>query len=105
MLVLLLLFSIVIPFPRTAVLLGEELDRFGGRPCERLEAGDRFRLESLDGRWWLVTPDGGRFLSFGVNHMAWNGDRAKGTGEMAYRDAVLAKFQTPDKWAKAWHGW
>ena len=100
-LVLLALLCVPALFLLSATASGQESDRFGGRACEELATGDRFRLESLDGRSWLVTPDGGRFLSFGVNHVAFNGDTGKGTGARPYRDAVLAKFKTPDKWAQA----
>lgn len=33
----------------------------------QLEATGWFRLEQLDGRWWLVTPDGHLFWSSGIN--------------------------------------
>ena len=28
-----------------------------------------FRLRQVDGRWWLITPDGHRFWSIGMNHI------------------------------------
>jgi hypothetical protein len=45
-----------------------ELDRFGGWTDKRFEATGFFRVEK-DERWWLVTPDGNAFLSFGINHL------------------------------------
>lgn len=44
-----------------------DLDRFGGLKAVRFDASGFFRLEKAD-RWWLVTPDGSAFLSFGLNH-------------------------------------
>ena len=44
-----------------------ELDRFGGWTGKRFKATGFFRLEK-DERWWLVTPEGNAFLSFGINH-------------------------------------
>ena len=44
------------------------LDRFGGCTGKRFEATGFFRTEQ-DGRWWLVTPEGNAFLSFGINHL------------------------------------
>ncbi len=44
------------------------LDRFGGWTGRRFEASGFFRVEK-DERWWLVTPDGNAFLSFGFNHL------------------------------------
>ena len=43
------------------------LDRFGGRTDRRVKATGFFRAEKINGRWWLVDPDGGLFLSVGIN--------------------------------------
>lgn len=45
-----------------------ELDRFGGWTGKKFEATGFFRVEK-DKRWWLVTPEGNAFLSFGINHL------------------------------------
>ena len=43
-------------------------DKFGGCPDVRFNGTGFFRLEKKD-RWWLVTPEGNAFLSFGLNHV------------------------------------
>lgn len=45
-----------------------QLDRFGGWKGKKLEATGFFRVEK-DHRWWLVTPEGNAFLSWGINHL------------------------------------
>ena len=45
-----------------------ELDRFGGWKGKQFEATGFFRTEHDGERWWLVTPEGNAFISFGVNH-------------------------------------
>lgn len=45
-----------------------ETDRFGGWTGKRFRASGYFRVEK-DERWWIVTPDGNAFLSFGINHL------------------------------------
>lgn len=53
-----------------------DLDRFGGWTGLKFEPTGFFRVEKRD-RWWLVTPDGNAFLSFGINHLypdLWNQD-------------------------------
>ena len=45
-----------------------EFDRFGGWTKKKFEATGFFRVEK-DKRWWLVTPEGNAFLSFGINHL------------------------------------
>ena len=44
------------------------LDQYGGLESLRFDATGFFRVEKRD-RWWLVTPGGSAFLSFGLNHM------------------------------------
>ncbi len=44
-----------------------ELDPYGGWKQKRFKATGYFRVEK-ENRWWLVTPNGNAFLSFGVNH-------------------------------------
>lgn len=53
--------SVVSAAPGTA-------DRFGGWTGKTFDATGFFRVEK-DDRWWLVTPDGNAFLSWGINHL------------------------------------
>jgi hypothetical protein len=46
----------------------DQLDRFGGWTGRQFEATGFFRTEHDGQRWWLVTPEGNAFISFGVNH-------------------------------------
>ncbi|MEM7146449.1 MAG: hypothetical protein AAF591_15040 [Verrucomicrobiota bacterium] len=48
---------------------GGERDRFGGWTGKKFDATGFFRAEKED-RWWLVTPEGNAFLSFGINHLS-----------------------------------
>ena len=45
----------------------DDLDTYGGWTGKKFEATGFFRTEK-DDRWWLVTPEGNAFLSFGINH-------------------------------------
>lgn len=45
-----------------------DMDRYGGWKQKRFEPTGFFRVEK-DKRWWLVTPEGNAFLSWGVNHL------------------------------------
>ena len=42
------------------------LDRFGGRTDRRARASGFFRAERIDGRWWLVDPEGGLCINRSV---------------------------------------
>lgn len=46
-----------------------DFDRFGGWTARRFGATGFFRTEHDGRRWWLVTPEGHAFLSFGINHL------------------------------------
>ena len=62
--------------PAGNALKGEDLDRFGGWTAKKFEPTGFFRVEKAD-RWWLVSPEGSAFLSFGINHLHpdwWNQD-------------------------------
>ena len=52
----------------SASVAAGDLDRFGGWTGRKFEATGFFRTER-DDRWWLVTPEGNAFLSFGINHL------------------------------------
>ncbi len=67
------------------------LDAWGGVPDKRVKAAGFFRTAKLDGRWWLVTPAGGRFLSRGVNSV--NAAATEGS-----RAALAEKFGDRRNW-------
>ncbi|MFK7737584.1 MAG: hypothetical protein AB8B50_16230 [Pirellulaceae bacterium] len=51
-------------------------DRFGGWRGKQFKSTGFFRVEQ-DERWWIVTPEGNAFLSWGINHLypdLWNQD-------------------------------
>ncbi|TWU40655.1 cellulase family glycosylhydrolase [Novipirellula artificiosorum] len=48
-----------------------ELDKFGGWTGKQFKPTGFFRVEK-DERWWLVTPEGNAFLSFGISHLESN---------------------------------
>ena len=44
-------------------------DRYGGSLLVQSDATGFFRVEEIDGWWWLITPEGNAFLSMGMNHL------------------------------------
>jgi hypothetical protein len=57
-----------------------------------------FRVEQREGIWWLIDPDGKPTLSIGVNHVAWEADKIKGTGPVPYREAVETIYPDRNAW-------
>lgn len=75
-------------------------DAYGGSTTVELEATGWFRTEQVDGRWWLVTPDGHPFWSAGVNGVRPTGTTARDGGR-AYAEAVAAAYEDDRAWADA----
>ena len=62
------------PSKAPSTTAAEALDRYGGYLAVSAEATGFFRVENIDGRWWLVTPEGHGFLSAGMNHVDYKED-------------------------------
>jgi len=63
-----------------------------------LAADGFFRVEQREGVWWVIDPDGKPELSIGVNHVAWEADKIKGTGPAPYREAVEKIYPDRNAW-------
>ena len=77
-----------------AIPVDKATTRFGGVTPEKgaLAATGFFRVEKLDGRWWLVDPDGNLFLHRGVASV-----RANRTDEA--RRTQVERYGSPEGWA------
>jgi agarase len=60
-----------------------------------------FHAAKIDGRWWLITPDGHRFISKGVTSVQMGADAIQGTDIRPYLDTNKAKYGNPVAWRKA----
>lgn len=60
-----------------------------------------FHTEKIDGRWWLIGPDGQRFISKGVDTVQFAQDNIQGTQRSPYGEANRAKYQTEAAWRAA----
>jgi len=76
-------------------------DAWGGDTAVQTTASGRFRLERLDGVWWLITPDGHGFFSAGVAGVRPEGDYAPALGTYPYWDHVTARYGSDAAWATA----
>jgi acetyl esterase/lipase len=77
-----------------AIPVDTTLDSYGGMASRRLEATGFFRVERVGGRWWFVDPEGGLFLSRGLNSVV-PGRTA------ASRSALQMAFGSEAGWADA----
>jgi agarase len=60
-----------------------------------------FRAAQVDGAWWLVDPDGGRFISKGVDTVRFDQDYVQNTPRVPYAEACARKYAGKDAWRAA----
>ena len=60
-----------------------------------------FHAEKVNGRWWLISPDGHRFISKGVTTVQLAPDVIQSTDKSPYLETNKAKYGNPVAWRKA----
>lgn len=75
--------------------------RWGGIVAERVRASGYFRVEQIEGIWWFIDPDGGFFLSKGVDAVNFDHDCIQNTNRFPYREACQQKYGSQDAWRAA----
>ena len=72
-------------------------DRYGGWTGRQFEATGFFRTHHDGERWWLVTPEGSAFVSFGINHY-----HAGWWAQDYNREHWVKAFGAREPWDDAW---
>jgi hypothetical protein len=75
--------------------------RWGGLLDSKASATNFFRAGEFDGAWWLIDPDGGRFLSKGVDTVRFDQDHIQTTARIPYAEACERKYGGQAKWRTA----
>jgi len=60
-----------------------------------------FRVAKHDGIFWLTDPDGGRFLSKGINTVRFDQDRMRNSDRVPYAEACQRKYGSRNAWGAA----
>lgn len=76
----------VAPMPGTA------FTRFGGLAAGRREATGFFRVEKIGDRWWMIDPEGGRFIFAGVCSL-------KPESKLSAREPFERLFGSTEAWS------
>lgn len=76
----------------------DRYSRYGGWLGLRVEGTGFFRVAVVNGKYWLVDPDGYVFISKGVNHVDYTGDFSPSLGYSPYYVNVLRKYGSASKW-------
>lgn len=75
-----------------APLLADVLTRFGGLAADKQGATGFFRVEKMGERWWMIDPEGGRFIFAGVCSL-------KPESKWAAKEPFEKLFGTKETWA------
>lgn len=75
--------------------------RFGGWKAQRTTPIGWFYTDRIDGRWWLIDPDGYPFVSKGVCHVSYVADHCPALGYTPYGRATEKKYGSINKFAAA----
>ena len=75
--------------------------KWGGIADDRFRGSGFFRVDERDGVLWLVDPDGGRFLSKGVNTVRYDQDHIDNTDRVPYADSSREKYGSQHIWRAA----
>ena len=79
-------------------MLNQKRTRWGGIPDSHFRPGRSFRVGRRGGAFWLIDPDGGRFLSKGVNTVRFDQDRIQNSETVPYAEACQRKYGGKDGW-------
>src|SRR5579885_250239 len=78
--------------------------RWGGIADGQFRPGGFFRTGRRGGVHWLIDPDGGRFLSKGVDTVSFEQDKIRDTERSPYAENALRKYGSVGAWRKAVNG-
>jgi agarase len=82
-------------------MLAETRTRWGGRVASAAGGSGYFRLARRDGIFWLIDPEGGSFISKGVNTVRFDQDRIQGSERVPYAEACERKYGSEAAWRTA----
>mgnify|MGYP000395087605 CR=1 FL=1 len=77
-----------------------QFDRYGGWSGLKGSRTGAFHTEQINGRWWLITPEGNVFWSVGMYCVRIGGIPETGTERRPYRDNCLKKHVSEQEWAR-----
>ena len=72
--------------------------KWGGIADDCFRGSGFFRVDERDGAFWLVDPDGGRFLSKGMNTVRFDQDHVGCTDRVPYADTCKEKYGSEEIW-------
>ncbi|WP_164935442.1 agarase [Bradyrhizobium guangzhouense] len=74
--------------------------RWGGVIDDGLEGSGFFRVAERNGVFWFIDPDGGRFISKGINTVRFDQDHIGRSERVPYAEACQAKYGSLQTWRR-----
>jgi agarase len=78
----------------------DQFDRFGGWKGLQGTKTGVFHTEEVNGRWWIITPEGHGFWSTGMYSVRMSGIPESDTKKRPYQEASLKKYGSEREWAR-----
>jgi agarase len=72
-----------------------------GLPTIHEKATGFFRVQQINGKWWLITPKGEGFFACGTDHANYNVHFCQALGYAPYHRNCVALYGSEDAWAKS----
>lgn len=76
-------------------------DKYGGWEGLKGEKKGCFHTQQINGRWWIITPEGNVFFLKGMYCVRFGGLPESGTEKRAYKEACIRKYGNEIKWSEA----
>ena len=75
--------------------------QWGGVHDPQIPSSGFFHAAQIGRRWWLIDPNGGRFLSKGINNVRFEPDSIQITNRVPYAEACRHKYGSKIAWQAA----
>jgi len=77
-----------------------QFDKYGGWKGLKGEKTGWFHTEQINGRWWIITPEGNAFWSVGMYCVRIGGLVDDETGKRIYQETCYKKYGNEKEWAR-----
>ena len=78
----------------------KQFDKYGGWTGMHGKTTGVFHTENLNGRWWVITPEGNVFFSIGMYCVRMGGISEKDSDKRPYQENCLTKYGSEQEWAR-----
>ena len=75
-------------------------DKYGGWRGLRGEQKGYFHTQNINGKWWIITPEGNVYWSIGMYCVRMGGIPETNTGKRVYKESSLKKYGNEREWAR-----